>query len=232
MTRQGYLKTPGQPMPQRFIARPTPWHDAWWTLFRQRLDCAVNAFRRCCCPWRVYDPKSKFRHTMAKFEKRPKAVRSKLLGVLNRRLFHRCMEIVTRSLRRTEPHDAIDPEGNIRSVRYEFAAYIADLGDAECRAPRTPSDILRKIKEIKKNHKTAYGHSPSLEEFMNLAGEHHLNGVDKPFWRTLRRLNIFEALSPDLRNGTRRIRRTRALAAAVRRRPNFPPRRVSYIADD
>lgn len=84
---------------------------------------------------------------MAKFEDRPKAVRNKLLGVMNRRLFHRCMEVITRSLRRTEPHDVIDPEGNIRSVLYELAAYVADLeeqwlGDAECSPLRTPSDIL------------------------------------------------------------------------------------------
>jgi hypothetical protein len=37
-----------------------------------------------------------------------------------------------------------------------------------------------------------------LEEFVKLASEHHLNGVDKPFWRKILHLNIFEALSPDL----------------------------------
>lgn len=56
-----------------------------------------------------YIPKSKFHFTMAKYADRPKAVRTKLLGVLNRRLFHRCMEVITRSLRRKEPHDVIDP---------------------------------------------------------------------------------------------------------------------------
>ncbi|KAF8606747.1 hypothetical protein BDV93DRAFT_436593 [Ceratobasidium sp. AG-I] len=173
----------------------------------------------------AYIPKSKFQYTMAKFEGRPKAVRNKLLGVMNRRLFHRCMEVITRSLRRTEPHDVIDPEGNIRSVLYELAAYVADLeeqwlvaglgkqtcphcecdathlGDAECSPLRTPSDILRTIKKIKRDYRAAYGRSPSLEEFMNLSGKHHLNGVDKPFWKSLPRVNIFEVLCPDLLHG-------------------------------
>lgn len=33
---------------------------------------------------------------------------------------------------------------------------------------------------------------------MNLSGKHHLNGVDKPFWKSLPRVNIFEVLCPDL----------------------------------
>jgi hypothetical protein len=173
----------------------------------------------------AYIPKSKFQHTMAALEHRPKAVRTKLLGVLNRRLFHRCMAVITRTLRRTQPHDVIDPEGNIRSVLYELAAYIADLeeqwmiaglggstcphcecdpshlGDVECRPMRTPGDILRQIKRIKQTYKAAHGRSPSLEKFVDLASEYHLNGVDKPFWKTLPQLNIFEALSPDLLHG-------------------------------
>ncbi|KAG9100287.1 hypothetical protein FRC06_004316 [Ceratobasidium sp. 370] len=172
-----------------------------------------------------YIPKSKFKHTLAKLEHRPKDVQTKLLGVLNRRLFHRCMEIITRSLRDPKPRDVVDPEGNIRSVIYELTSYIADLeeqwlvaglggqtcahcdcdpnhlGDAECSSLQTPADVLRKIKKIKKNYRKAWNHSPSLEEFVKLAGEHHLNGVDKPFWRKLPQLNIFEALSPDLLHG-------------------------------
>ncbi|KAB5589642.1 hypothetical protein CTheo_6915 [Ceratobasidium theobromae] len=173
----------------------------------------------------AYIPKSKFKHTMAKLEHRPKAVRTKLLGVLNRRLFHRCMEVITRSLRRTEPHDVIDPEGNIHSVLYELTAYIADLeeqwliaglggqtcphctsepshlGDPERSLPRTPVDILHTIKQIKRNYRATWGRSPSLEEFVNLSSEYHLNGVDKPFWKSLPQLNIFETLSPDLLHG-------------------------------
>lgn len=106
------------------------------------------------------------KYTMAKLEHRPKAVRTKLLGVLNRQLFHRCMDVITRSLKCTKPHNAIDPEGNVQSVLYELVGYIADLeeqwmiaglggstcphcacnpmhlGDAECSPPRSPSDIF------------------------------------------------------------------------------------------
>jgi hypothetical protein len=75
----------------------------------------------------AYIPKSKFQHAMAALEHRPQAVRKKLLGVLNHRLFHRCMEVITQPLRRTEPHLVVDPEGNLRSVLYELSGYIADL---------------------------------------------------------------------------------------------------------
>ncbi|KAF8594555.1 hypothetical protein BDV93DRAFT_407398, partial [Ceratobasidium sp. AG-I] len=75
----------------------------------------------------AYIPKSKFQYTMAQYETQPKTVCKKLLGVLNHRLFHRCMEVITCSLQRTKPHIVMDPEGNIRSVLYELAAYIADL---------------------------------------------------------------------------------------------------------
>jgi hypothetical protein len=75
----------------------------------------------------VYIPKSKFKHTMAKLERRPKYVQTKLLGVLNRRLFHCSMSAATRSLRCTKLRNVVDPEGNIWSVVYELAAYIADL---------------------------------------------------------------------------------------------------------
>ncbi|KAG8706724.1 hypothetical protein FRC12_005874 [Ceratobasidium sp. 428] len=174
----------------------------------------------------AYIPKSKFQHAMSAMEHRPKAVRTKLLGVLNRRLFHRCMSIITRPLRRTEPHDVVDPEGNVRSVLYELTGYIADLeeqwlvaglggqtcphcsshtthlGDVECGPSRDPDDVLKTIKKIKDDYKKAWKRSPTLEEFVNLAGEHHLNGVDKPFWKSLRpRLNIFHVLSPDLLHG-------------------------------
>ncbi|KAG9118702.1 hypothetical protein FRC07_006660 [Ceratobasidium sp. 392] len=173
----------------------------------------------------AYIPKSKFQRTMATLERRPKAVRSKILGVLNRRLFHRCMEIITQPLRRPEPHKVVDPEGYVRSVLYELIGYVADLeeqwmlaglgvqtcphcecdptqlGDAACAAPQTRESILKRIEKIKTNYKAAYKHSPSLEEYMNLASEQHLNGVDKPFWESLPGLNICEVLCPDLLHG-------------------------------
>jgi hypothetical protein len=162
---------------------------------------------------------------MTALEHRPQAVRRKLLGVLNRRLFHRCMEIITRPLRRTEPHPVVDPEGNIRSVLYELTGYIADLeeqwliagigkqtcphcncnaghlGDDTYAALRTREDILDTIKKIKSDYKTAYNRPPSLEEFMNLSGEQHLNGVDRPFWKSLPQVDISKVLCPDVLHG-------------------------------
>jgi hypothetical protein len=135
------------------------------------------------------------------------------------------MEIIIRTLRRKQPHKVVDPEGNVRSVLYELAAYIADLeeqwmiaglggstcphcetdpshlGDAECSPMRTPADILYKIQKIKTDFQAATGRSPTLEQFTDLACEHHLNGVERPFWQSLPELNIFEALSPDLLHG-------------------------------
>lgn len=169
---------------------------------------------------------------MAEFRGRPKTVRTKLLGLLNRRLFHRCMTILTRPLRRKQPHDVIDPEGNVRSVLYELTGYIADLEeqwlvaglggqacphctrdtthleDIESGLPRTRAQVLEQIDAIADTYKQAWGRSPSLEEYLDLAGEKHLNGVDKPFWRFVPGLDIFHVLSPDLRCGSRRIRCT------------------------
>ncbi|KAG8723018.1 hypothetical protein FRC09_005099 [Ceratobasidium sp. 395] len=177
----------------------------------------------------AYIPKSKFQRTMATLERRPKAVRSKILGVLNRRLFHRCMEIITRPLRRPEPHNVVDPEGCIRSVFYELIGYVADLeeqwmlaglgaqtcphcicnptqlGDATCAPPRTRESILDRIKKIKEDYKAAYKRSPSIEEYMNLSSEQHLNGVDKPFWESLPGLDICEVLCPDLLHGFHKL---------------------------
>ncbi|KAG8705804.1 hypothetical protein FRC09_002747 [Ceratobasidium sp. 395] len=177
----------------------------------------------------AYIPKSKFQRTMATLEKRPKAVKSKILGMLNRRLFHRCMDIITRPLRRSSPHNVIDPEGNIRSVLYELIGYVADLeeqwmlaglggqtcphckcdpthlGDAECAPPRTRQGILDLLKKIKEDYKTKWSRSPSLEEYSNLATEHHLNGVDKPFWENIPGLDIGKVLCPDLLHGFHKL---------------------------
>ncbi|KAG8718406.1 hypothetical protein FRC09_012715 [Ceratobasidium sp. 395] len=173
----------------------------------------------------AYIPKSKFEKAMSAFRHRPKAVRTKILGMLNRRLFHRCMTIITRPLRRQNPHDVVDPEGYIRSVQYELAGYIADLeeqwlvaglggqtcphctrdsthlGDHESGLPRTRDEFLEQLDNIKEVHEDTWGRPPSLEEYMDLAGEKHFNGVDKPFWRFVPGLDIFRILSPDLLHG-------------------------------
>ncbi|KAG9088048.1 hypothetical protein FRC06_002250, partial [Ceratobasidium sp. 370] len=147
----------------------------------------------------AYIPKSKFTNIMATVRNWPKVVQSKILGALNRCLFQCCMEVITRLLRHPVPHDVVDLEGNIRSVLYKLAGYIADLeeqwvvaglggltcphctwdakhlGDTESGLPRTPGNVLQKIQKIKKDYKSAWGRSPSIEEFINLASKEHLN---------------------------------------------------------
>ncbi|QRV99071.1 hypothetical protein RhiJN_27090 [Ceratobasidium sp. AG-Ba] len=173
----------------------------------------------------AYIPKSKFLRTVSKMEDRPAAVRQRIANMLNRRLFHRCMEVITRPLLRTTPHLAVDPEGNLRSVLYALFAYVADLeeqhviggisqvscphcdcdgtniGKAECSPPRTQIEVLKRIKAIKDIYQTSYKRPIPLEIFLNESSKQHLNGVDRPFWENLPNLDIFKALSPDLLHG-------------------------------
>ncbi|KAG8707269.1 hypothetical protein FRC09_001928 [Ceratobasidium sp. 395] len=173
----------------------------------------------------AYIPKSKFLRTVSKMEHRPTAVQQKIANMLNRRLFHRCMEVITRPLHRSTPHLTVDPEGNIRSVLYALFAYVADLkeqhviagisqvscphcncdgtniGRAECSPPRTQDEVINRIETIKEVYRASYNRPMPLEEFLNESSKHHLNGVDRPFWEHLPNLDIFKALSPDLLHG-------------------------------
>ncbi|KAF8596296.1 hypothetical protein BDV93DRAFT_400424, partial [Ceratobasidium sp. AG-I] len=57
----------------------------------------------------------------------PLTYRTTLMHTLNRRLFHRCMEELTKPFQTTEPHDVLDPEGIMRSIQYGLSIYGADL---------------------------------------------------------------------------------------------------------
>ncbi|KAF8593869.1 hypothetical protein BDV93DRAFT_426036, partial [Ceratobasidium sp. AG-I] len=70
-------------------------------------------------------PKSKWDKSLSKTM--PDSQRTKLMHLLNRQLFHRCMEKLTEPFQSTEPHEAVDPEGNTRLVQYELSIYGADL---------------------------------------------------------------------------------------------------------
>ncbi|KAF8593504.1 hypothetical protein BDV93DRAFT_397329, partial [Ceratobasidium sp. AG-I] len=70
-------------------------------------------------------PKSKWDKSLAKTM--PESQRKTLMHLLNCRLFHRCMEKLTEPFQCTEPHKALDPEGNTRLVQYELSIYGADL---------------------------------------------------------------------------------------------------------
>jgi hypothetical protein len=174
----------------------------------------------------AYIPKSKFEITLAKTTDLSKNDRSTLVNLLNQRLFHRCMEIITLPFRRTEPHLAMDPEGNLRSVLYDLSIYGADLeeqcdiaalawntcpqcdsqgntlGDAGTQTARLSSSILQDIKQVKRELKQKITHRQYTPiEYLKLAKTYGLNGVDKPFWRKLPSVDICQILSPDLLHG-------------------------------
>ncbi|KAG8760646.1 hypothetical protein FRC11_000087 [Ceratobasidium sp. 423] len=172
-----------------------------------------------------YIPKSGFEKTMARMGHLPKSQKTTLVNLLNRRLFHRCLDIITRPFRRTEPHEVMDPEGNVRSVLYDLAVYGADLeeqcmiatternscphciskgealGSVECQCPRSSEQIMGNIKKVLTNFHRAHHRHPEPLEFLKRAKDFGLNGVHKPFWRNLRNFDICKVLSPDLLHG-------------------------------
>jgi hypothetical protein len=109
----------------------------------------------------------------------------------------------------TKPHNVLDPEGNTRSVVYDLAAYGVDLeeqcmiasiernscphcvckgeglGNVECQCPRSSEQIMRDIKTVLTNfHSVFHRHLDPLE-FLKRSKRFGLNGVHKPFWRSL-----------------------------------------------
>jgi hypothetical protein len=64
---------------------------------------------------------------MASMQHLLQAQRALLMNLLNRQLFHWCMEIITWPFCHVELHEVMDPEGNVRSVVYDIAAYGGDL---------------------------------------------------------------------------------------------------------
>ncbi|KAG8694319.1 hypothetical protein FRC08_008562 [Ceratobasidium sp. 394] len=172
-------------------------------------------------------PVLKWTGTLADNPGLSKTAKPELSGVLNRRLFHRCMSIITRPLRRTSPHDVTDPDGHIRRVLYVLWAYIADLeeqlviaglgskccphcqtqsGDLdnpECRHERTSKSILDDIKKVTDTMATLKG-GADLEtgvEFLHESKKYGLCGIKFPFWATIPGVDIAKVLSIDLLHG-------------------------------
>jgi hypothetical protein len=61
----------------------------------------------------TYILKSNFEKTMSQMGHLSKAKKATLVNLLNRRLFHHCMDIICRPFRCAEPHEVINPDGNI-----------------------------------------------------------------------------------------------------------------------
>ncbi|KAG9091599.1 hypothetical protein FS749_016423 [Ceratobasidium sp. UAMH 11750] len=174
-------------------------------------------------------PKGKWDKTLASMGKMTDERRATLTNLLDRRLIHRGLEIVTRPLRRTAPHEALDPEGLTRYVLYDMSIYGADLleqcnlaglgpnncpqcqakgqklGECQCQPPRSSESILGSIKKVLMDFHRAYGRYPDPLEFLNAGKKYDLNGVQRPFWRKLPGFDIARVLSPDLLHGVHKL---------------------------
>jgi hypothetical protein len=148
---------------------------------------------------------------------------------MNRRLFHRAMEVITRPLRRTQPHEVLDPIGRTLLVQYELSIYGADLqeqcdiagisrnicpqceakgeklGELQCQHLRSSKEILERIKKVETDFYLVHGEYPDPLQFLDAGKKYNLCGVQKPFWRSLSGVDICKSLSPDLLHGVHKF---------------------------
>jgi hypothetical protein len=174
-------------------------------------------------------PKSNWDKTLSAMGKMSADRRATLINLLNRRLFHRAMEVVTRPFRRTQPHEALDPEGFTRLVQYELSVYGGDLeeqcnvggltrnlcpqceaqgkklGDCQCQPLRSSAKILGDIKNVLAEFHRIKRRYPDPLEFLDAGKKYALNGVQRPFWRKLPEFDICKVLSPDVLHGVHKF---------------------------
>ncbi|QRV73447.1 beige protein [Ceratobasidium sp. AG-Ba] len=166
----------------------------------------------------AYIPICKWENTLEKVELRNKTHKSALPGILSRRLFHFCMEIICEPLREINVHEITDPQGNVRLIFYVLIAYLADLeeqyviaaldksncihcvattndfGSPEPLSVRTSQSILDAISRVQdERHPNADPYHFSLG-----AGKERLCDVEYPFWAGLPFVDICQVLSVDL----------------------------------
>lgn len=178
-----------------------------------------------------------------------------LVNLLNRRLFHRCLDIILRPFRVTEPHEAVDPEGIVRSMLYDLGVYGADLEEQcmiacvernscphcaskgedlglppGCRCARSSNQTMADIKRTLSTFHRTHHRQPDPLEFLKASKKFGLNGVHKPFWRNLPDFDIARVLSPDLRSWRGRIRHSPKGADTRTGRENVPQGRLETEA--
>ena len=126
-------------------------------------------------------------------------------GVLQKRLFHRCMSVVLKPLRDSDVSTATDANGNERQVLAVLMAWLADLEELwmilglaksccpkciaqtddfdspEMRPPRTSDSILQALHDIRTEYPDA-----DTWQFVRLAGRRGLTGVEHLCWEGLR----------------------------------------------
>ncbi|KAG8705191.1 hypothetical protein FRC08_001783 [Ceratobasidium sp. 394] len=166
----------------------------------------------------AYIPICKWENTIKKVNPKSKAHKSALPGILSRRLFHFCMEIICQPLRELTVHEIVNPQGNVRLIFYVLLAYLADLkeqymiaaldksncvhctattndfGSPEPHPTHTSQSILEAIARVQEQrHPNADPYHFSLG-----ANKERLGDVEYPFWVELPFVDICQSLSVDL----------------------------------
>lgn len=141
-----------------------------------------------------------------------------LPGIFRKRIYHRCLSILTEPLRNKIPRRVLDADGYWRLVLYILMVYIADmeeqwliacvanfscvhclarsgdLGKTTPCAHRTGQSILDQIAEVHRRR----GEDASVWSFVLGCRQEGLNGVAEPFWKHLPYIDICEVLSQDV----------------------------------
>lgn len=141
-----------------------------------------------------------------------------LPGILRKRLYHRCLAIVTAPLRNKIPRRVLDADGYWRKVLYILMIWIADmeeqwliacishfscpqclarmkdLGKAEPCTHRTAAWLLDQIEEVKAER----GMNASVWDFFLGCRARGLSGVLEPFWKELPFIDICRVLAQDI----------------------------------
>ncbi|QRV86862.1 beige protein [Ceratobasidium sp. AG-Ba] len=166
----------------------------------------------------AYIPICKWENTLERLAPKTKTEKANLPGILSRRLFHLCMEIICEPLKKINVHEVIDTQGNIRLIFYILLAYLADLeeqymiaaldksncihctattnkfGSPDTHPIRTQQSILDAIKRVQEQrHPNANPYQFSLG-----ATKEGLGDVEYPFWASLPGVDICQTLSVDL----------------------------------
>lgn len=141
-----------------------------------------------------------------------------LPGVFRKRLYHRCLTILTWPLRNKIPRRVLDADGYWRDVLYILMLYIADmeeqwliaclanfncvhclarsgdLGKEEPCEHRTGQWILDQIEAVRASR----GEDASIWSFVLGCRQRGLNGVMHPFWKYLPWVDICQLLSQEV----------------------------------
>ncbi|KAG8727897.1 hypothetical protein FRC10_005488, partial [Ceratobasidium sp. 414] len=195
-------------------------HALYVSLGNIKKDMRAQTSKRA---WMLiaYIPICKWENTLEKVDPKTKAHKNALPGILSRRLFHFCMEIICEPLRELNVHEVIDPQGNVRLIFYVLIAYLADLeeqymiaaldksncvhctatthdfGSPEPCTTRTSSSILEAIARVQEARR------PNADpyHFSLGASKERLGDVEYPFWAALPFVDICQSLSVDLLHG-------------------------------